>query len=106
TEITNYRPETGTYPVRYGNEPEIFLASFEYFENGFDPEGGVMHATYLSTTICPLPEHGGILTITASSADEISGSFEITLLDTDYGASCEPLGEVIINGTFRAVNVE
>lgn len=106
TEEPNYRPGTGTYSIAKDYESEIFSALFEFYENGFDPEGGTLYATYLSTIGCPLPEHGGTLTISASSADEIRGSFEMTLLNTDQGASCEPLGEINVKGTFKAVNVD
>ena len=103
------RPGPGTYDVKnqvgqtpWGDpEPMAFTAIYTHIENE-NYAGSVEYSTLLCTEQFP---SGGTLTITSSSDEEISGSFQFTAhnVEIEDTGTCISHGTIHVSGSFDAL---
>ncbi|TVQ67493.1 MAG: hypothetical protein EA360_02205 [Balneolaceae bacterium] len=91
------QPGTGAYSL--GEVNGGFDAFFDNIVGNFDI------TEYSTFSLCETGEAGGTLTLEASSASVVRGSFDFTAVKEDFDENfdCQVLGSIRVRGEFRAL---
>lgn len=91
------RPEPGTYDIGFSaTDPSVFSAIYVHIPNGNFSES----VEYSTLPISDDTSYGGTLTITTSTENTVSGSFEFTAAKVDDNLNIT--GEINVSGEFTA----